>query len=136
MKRMLVAGVLSLATLALTLGAQDWYHDREDRFRGEEWRMHLFEHVRTDLEFVQHNAPWAAPRERRRLERTKEELRDLQGKLANHAFDDRELSDVIDSLRKSVNDDRLSAQDKDVLNDDLNRMREFREHHEHWGEHP
>ncbi len=135
MKMLLTVGILALATLGLNLAAQDWYHDRDTRFQGEGWRMHLFEHVRTDLEYVQHNAHWAADRERRRLERTKQELGDLQAKLEGHRYDEHELSDVIDSIRKSANDTRLTPQDHDVLTNDLTRLEDYRAHHEHWGEH-
>jgi hypothetical protein len=31
-----------------------------------------------------------------------------------------------------VADNRLSSRDRDMLNDDLNRMRDYREHHEDW----
>ncbi len=123
-----------MGCLALTAGAQDWYHDRDQRFQREDWRMHMFEHIRGDIEHVQQTSPWKAEREARRLQRTKEELADLQGKLVNHVFDRGELQDVIDSLVKSSNDQRLSPQDKGILTDDLSRLRDYRDHHEHWGE--
>ncbi len=56
MKRIFTACVI-VAALAFSAAAQDWYHDREERFRGEEWRPHIFMHVRTDLEHV-----WSAVR--------------------------------------------------------------------------
>lgn len=121
-----------MGCLAFTAGAQDWYHDREEHFRAQDWRMHMFETIRGDIEHVQQTSPWKAQREAKRLERTKEELRDLQGKLMRHNFDGGELNDVIDSLQKSANDDRLSRRDKDILADDLNRLRDYREHHDHW----
>jgi hypothetical protein len=133
MKKLMTAGLLMLACLGLNMTAQDWYHDRLARFQGEDWRKNMFQHVKTDLEYVQHNAPAAAPRERKRLERTKQELTDLQGKLESNRFDQGEVNDVIDSLVKSANDTRLSPQDKEVLNDDVKRMRDYREHHDHWG---
>ena len=46
MKRTITAGVIA-AALAFSAAAQDWYHDRDERFRGEEWRAHVFKHVRT-----------------------------------------------------------------------------------------
>ena len=121
-----------LACFTFTALAQDWYHDRDSRFQGEQWRAHVFEHVRTDLDHIG-SAVWAAGKERRRLERTRQELGDLQGKLERGRFDDHELSDVIDSVRKSANDQRLSPRDRDVLSDDLNRLMDYREHHDHWG---
>jgi hypothetical protein len=121
MKRFLTAGVI-VAALALGAAAQDrdWYRDREERFRGEEWRHHLFTHVRTDLEHVWSGR--ASDKERRRLAKTEEELTKMQG----------DLSDVIDSIRKSSNDDRLPERDRAVLADDLVRLKDYQEHHDHW----
>jgi len=121
-----------LAFFACNAVAQDWYHDREMRFQGEQWRGHVFEHVRVDLDHIG-SAVWAAGRERRRLERTKQELGDLQAKLERGGFIDApELNDVIDSMRKSANDQRLAPRDRDVLADDLNRLVEYRDHRERW----
>ena len=131
MKHIFKATVLMLACFGLNAAAQDWYHDRELRFRDEGWRGHLFEHVRVDLDHVG-SAVFAAPREQHRLQRTREELADLQGKLERRFYDERELNDVIDSMVKSANDQRLSPRDRDVLHDDLNRLRDYRAHHDHW----
>jgi hypothetical protein len=132
MKKTISAGLLVLACCALTATAQDWYRDREERFRGEQWRGHIFEHVRSDLDHVG-SAIWASGKERRRLDRTKQELTELHNKLVQGRYDEHELDDVIDSVVKSANDERLAPRDRDVLHDDLNRLRDYREHHEHWG---
>jgi hypothetical protein len=131
MKKTISAGLLVLACCALTATAQDWYRDREERFRGEQWRGHIFEHVRSDLDHVG-SAIWASGKERRRLDRTKQELTELHNKLVQGRYDEHELDDVIDSVVKSANDERLAPRDRDVLHDDLNRLRDYREHHEHW----
>jgi hypothetical protein len=131
MKQIFKAGFIVLTCFGMSAVAQDWYHDRDQRFHGEEWRGHLFAHVRTDLDHIG-SAIWASGKERRRLDRTKEELADLQGRLESGRYDEHELNDVIDSMKKSANDDRLASRDKDVLSDDLNRLRDYREHHEHW----
>ena len=123
-----------LALFGLNAAAQDWYHDRDARFRGEEWRGRLFEHVRMDLEHLP-SEMFAAPREKRRLENTKRELVDLQGKLARNFYDERELNDVIDSMVKTSNDQRMSPQDRTVVADDLNRLRDYRAHHDTWMRH-
>jgi hypothetical protein len=44
----------------------------------------------------------------------------LQGRVDNGM-----LNDVIDSMRKSSNDDRLSTQDREVIADDLIRLKDF-----------
>ena len=127
MKRIFSAGVI-VAALAFSALAQDWYHDREERFRGEEWRAHIFMHVKTDLEHV-----WSAVRasdtERKRLERTKEELTQMQADLDHGRWENGVLNDVIDSIRKSSDDDRLAERDRAVLADDLVRLKEFQDHH-------
>jgi hypothetical protein len=128
MNRFLTTGII-LAALASSAFAQDWYRDREERFRGEQWRPHLFDHVRTDLEHVWSGR--AADRERARLERTKEELRKMQADLDHGRWDNGILNDVIDSIRKSSNDDRLAQRDRDVLADDVNRLKEFQDQHNH-----
>jgi hypothetical protein len=128
MNRFLTVGVI-LASFAVSAAAQDWYREREERYRGEEWRPHIFMHVRNDLEHV-----WsghAADRERRRLERTKEELTQMQADLDQGRWDNGILNDVIDSIRKSSNDDRLPPRDRDVLADDVNRLKEFQDRHNH-----
>lgn len=119
------------ACLAWSVAAQDWYHERDERFRDEHWRAHIFDQVRSDLGHIQ-SAWHAAERERARLDRTRQELGDLQAKLDHGRYDEGELNDVIDSLAKSANDQRLSPRDRDVLQDDTNRLRDYREHHEHW----
>ena len=46
-------------------------------------------------------------------------------------MDNGKLNDVIDSIRKSSNDERLAPRDRDVLADDLIRLKEFQDHHNH-----
>ena len=129
--RQIVSTGLIIAALALSVVAQDWYHEREGRFQGEAWRAHLFDNVRTDLEHV-----WstfrASDRERARIDRTKEELYKMQVDLDQGRFDNGLLNDVIDSLRKSSNDDRLAPRDREVLADDLVRLKDYQRNHNHW----
>jgi hypothetical protein len=128
MNRLLKAGVI-LTLFALGAAAQDWYHQRDERFRGQEWRRHLFLHVRTDLEHVWSGR--AADRERDRLGRTQQELTKMQADLDQGRWDNGLLNDVIDSLRKSANDDRLAPRDRNILADDVRRLKEFQDQHNH-----
>jgi hypothetical protein len=128
MNRYLTVGAI-LASFALSAAAQDWYHEREERFRGEQWRAHLFMHVRSDLEHVWSGR--AADRERERLEKTKEELTKMQADLDQGRWDNGILNDVIDSIRKSSNDDRLAPKDRNILADDVGRLKEFQDSHNH-----
>jgi hypothetical protein len=114
--------------LALCAAAQDWYHDRDERFRGEGWRTRLFTYVRTDLDHTW-SAVHASDQERARLQRTKEELTKIQADFDQKRWDNGILNDVIDSLRKSANDTRLSERDRAVLADDVNRLKQFQDQH-------
>ena len=128
MNRFLTVGAI-LASFALSAAAQDWYHEREERFRGEQWRAHVFMQVRADLEHVWSGR--AADRERERLDRTKEELTKMQADLDQGRWDNGILNDVIDSIRKSSNDDRLPPKDRNVLADDVARLKQFQDIHNH-----
>src|SRR5215469_12536423 len=105
----ILATSLMLAALALGVAAQDWYHERDERYRGEQWRPHIFMHVRTDLEHVWSGR--ASDKERERLQKTEEELTKMQTDLDQGRWDNGLLNDVIDSIRKSSNDDRLASRD-------------------------
>jgi hypothetical protein len=113
--------------VTLSAAAQDWYRDRAERYRGEQWRAHIFEHVRTDLEHVWSGK--ASDRELTRIQKTEEELTKMQADLNQGRWDNGVLNDVIDSIRKSSNDERLAPRDRDVLADDVNRLKEFQDQH-------
>lgn len=116
-----------LAALAISIVAQDWYQQREERFRGEQWRPHLFMNVKTDLDHVWSGQ--AADRERARLQKTEEELTKMQADLDQGRWDNGILNDVIDSVQKSAGDQRLAPRDRDVLADDVRRLKEFQDQH-------
>lgn len=120
--------VLFLASVTSIAFAQDWYHDRGDRPHGDEWRPHIFSHIREDLEHIR-SARYASEKENRRLERTRQELTQMQADLDDGRFDNGLLNDVIDSLRKSANDERLFPRDRDVLRDDANRLHDYQYDH-------
>jgi hypothetical protein len=60
-------------------------------------RGHLFERVKDDVEHVR-SVTWPEGGDDFRLDRTLTQLDELQGKLANHVYDERELEAVIDTL--------------------------------------
>ena len=123
--------VLILALVTSIAFAQDWYHDRDERYRGDQWRPQVFSHIRQDLDHIW-SARNASEKENARLGRTKEELAKMQADLDQSRFDNGLLNDVIDSLKKSANDQRLSPRDRDVLNDDVNRLHDYQRNHNHW----
>jgi hypothetical protein len=128
MKKTIMTGLIAVAFLGLSTAAQDWYHDRDARFTGDRWRAHVFAEIRTDLDHIW-SANRAADKERERLERTKQELVDLQAKLEHGQWDNGHVNDVIDSLRKSSDDQRLSERDRAVLSDDVTRLKGLQDQH-------
>lgn len=119
------------ALLIVSAGAQDWYHDRDARYQGEQWRSQLFVQIRTDLDHIW-SARGASEKENQRLDRTKEELTKMQADLDQGRFDNGILNDVIDSLRKSADDQRLAPRDRAVLSDDVARLHDYQANHNHW----
>ncbi len=105
----------------------DWRRGREDWSRRDDWRDHLFDRVREDIDQIQ-RVTWPGGGDRYGLERTKQALNELQGRTDHGRPDDRQLDDVIRALGRVSNDNRLASRDRDVLKDDLRRLRELREH--------
>lgn len=124
---------LTMLVAAGCLFSQDWRHERDQFFRGN-WHAHVFIQVRGDLDHI-YSAGAAADRERHRIERTKEELTALQAKLDQGVWDNGTVNDVIDSLRKSANDQRLAPEDRQILADDAVRIHAYQEHHNEWMRH-
>jgi len=128
MKKTIMTALIAVMFLGLSTAAQDWYHDRDARDNGDRWRAHVFAEIRTDLDHIW-SANQAADKERKRLDRTKQELTDLQAKLEHGEWYNGRVNDVIDSLRKSADDERLSERDRAVLSDDLNRLKDLQNQH-------
>ena len=106
--------------------------DRDRFFQGDAWRKNLFQRVREDVEHLQRSTfPFTG--DQSRLSTTIVQLNELQGKLSQGRYDEHELGDVMQDLTSVLQNNRLSAGDRNILTDDLNRMRDFREHHDQWG---
>jgi hypothetical protein len=108
----------------------DWHHSRDSFYQGQGWRMRLFDRVREDLDHVQQSA--FSGGDQYRIARTKEQLNELQSKLAHHRYDVQELNEAISGMERVIADNRLSSRDRDMLTDDLSRMRNYRDHHDDW----
>lgn len=130
-KQITKLGLVTMVFTGLSVAGQDWYHDRGSRYHDEGWRAQVFAGVRDDLDHI-YSAGAAKDKERNRLDKTKEELTALQAKLDQGVFDNGTLNDVIDSLRKSANDNRLGPQDREVIADDAARLHDYQRNHNHW----
>jgi hypothetical protein len=129
------AGLL-IFSLTATAMAQDrdsdaYHHDRDAYFQGDNWHMRLFDRVREDVQHVQ-EVTWPGGGDQYRLDKTMDQLNDLQSKLANRVYDETELDRVIDTLGRVASYNRMAPRDRDILNDDISRLREYRDHHADW----
>ena len=112
---------------------EDAYHrDRDDWYREQNWRGRLFQKVREDLDHVQ-SVTFPSGGDQFRFASTRHELDELQSKLAAGRYDEQELDEVIEALQRVVQDNRMSARDRDLLADDLNRLLDFRARHDSYG---
>jgi hypothetical protein len=130
-KQVIRIGFIMGTAAALSIAGQDWYRDRSSRFQGDAWRAQVFAGVRADLDHI-YTVGAASDKEKHRMEKTKEELTALQAKLDQGVFDNGTLNDVIDSLRKSANDNRLGPRDREVISDDAARLHDYQKNHNHW----
>jgi hypothetical protein len=127
---LLLCGIINVQAAPQYRDEDPWHRSREAFYEEQSWKMHLFDRVREDLDHVQTLAFSGGDEDR--IVRTKQVLGDLQSRLADGRYDRPELDDAIAALTRVVADNRLSSRDRDMLNDDLNRMRDYREHHEDW----
>jgi hypothetical protein len=111
---------------------ESFHRNREDAFRRDDWRMHLFDRIREDLEYVR-KINFRFGSDQHRIARATEELDQLQRLQARGRYDPREVDDVVSALRRVLDDNQLSSRDREVLRDDLKRLQDFRQHFREYG---
>jgi hypothetical protein len=125
MKNRIIPGALLVAfSLVGSSFAQDWYHQREQAFAGDNWRPQLFSQVRSDLDHI-YSAQAAGGHENHRIEQTKERLAKLQDDMDHGRDDNNLLNDVVNEMENTAKDNRLAPRDREVVADDVNRLHEF-----------
>lgn len=133
MKHVLIkATVLTdLALLGTGVYAQNRDDDRYYQQNRDEswWRGHLFQRVRDDLDHIQQVTPKISADEYW-LVVVKKDLNDLQGKLDSKRYDEPAMDRTIAAVERVSNDNNLSPRDRAMLQDDVRRLRDFREHHD------
>ena len=98
----------------------------------ENRRAMFFQNIREDLDRATSNAPRFGGA-RYRLVRTRQQLDDLQSKLARGFYDARQLTEVMGSLQRIVDSNQLASRDRNILAEDLQRLDDFRVRHESYG---
>ena len=124
----------SVVAVLAVFGASVYAQNHDDPYyqtnRDEAWwRGHLFQRVREDLDHVQQKTPKISTDEYR-LVVVKKDLNDLQSRYESHRYDEPALDRTIAAVEKVANDNGLSPRDRSMLQDDVRRLRDFREHHD------
>src|SRR5258708_25904971 len=68
--------------------------------------------------------------DRDRLNKSEKQLRDFAKKWEDGKFDKGELDDAISSIQHVLDNNKLRAEDRDALSDDVNQLRRMREAHD------
>jgi len=83
--------------------------------------------VRADLDRAAAGMGYLSRGELGRFNHARDEIREFQEKWNRGRFDRGELNDVISSLQRVVDSNRLRYEDRDILYNDLARLREIRD---------
>ncbi len=126
MRRFLTCSVIVAGFVFNAMG-QDWYQQRQ--LSEDQWRLHLFSQVKQDLEHVWTGV--AKDKELERLAKTENQLAKMQTDLDQTRWDNGLVNDVIDSISKSADDKRLQPRDRGVLAEDVRRLKQFQDLHNH-----
>ncbi len=87
----------------------------------------MMQKVYRDLERAAADSYFANNRtDRFRLERAKQQINEFQTKWSNGRYDSRELNDVVVALQSVVDRNTNNWRDREVLREDLDRLRRFR----------
>jgi hypothetical protein len=107
------------------------YYDRPygDRDRAREDRA-LFDHTRMDLDRAS-NYPYASRADRKRFDEARRDLFDFESRFDQGRYERRELDHAIDRIERVVRENSLDPRDRGALEDDLRRMRDYREFRNH-----
>ncbi|MDQ6758939.1 MAG: hypothetical protein M3Z32_03605 [Acidobacteriota bacterium] len=95
---------------------------RYDYGRGRE----PLDRVRADLDRAARDMRYLSGGDFRRFDHARQEIREFQEKWERGRFDRHELDDVIGSLQSVVRSNRIRPRHRDLLMDDLARLRDFR----------
>ena len=136
----------SLLLTALTAQAQiygpgrygdDDRYDRDDRgYRrdGQYYRRGApsFDRIHADLRYAESHS-YRDRGERKRIDKAREELREFQRAWNSGRFDRHELDDTIGAIQKVIDHGEMRYRDREILQADVESLREFREMYRDYG---
>ena len=90
-------------------------------------RREPLDEVRADLDRAARDMNYLSGAEMKRFNKVRQEIGEFQRKWERGRFDRRELTDVINSLQRVVERNRLHPRDRDLLLNDVARLHSFRD---------
>lgn len=122
--------VTSLSFLLLFTGRPAAAQPRDPRY--VEFGRETLAHVQHDLVRAERDLRYLSVEESRHFNVARDRVREFDRKWERGRFDREDLNEAIGSLARLVERDHLRPRDRDLLADDLHRLREMREHYERW----
>lgn len=124
--RIFMTVALLLGSMGPTFAQEDRHRDdrhREDRYREE----NLCQTVAAD---IQHTEGYTRlkGRERERIENALRHLSEFDSAFQRGKFDKDKLDKAIDDVKNLADNNAMSPEDRRLLHEDLDRLREFRAH--------
>ena len=114
------------AALLMVWGVNATAQRRGDDYYYRNWGHGPLERVRGDLNRAERNLSYLSDDEMRRFRHIREAINDFQRDWQRGHYDGRALDETIGGLHALVDRSRLHERDRDILADDLQRLRELR----------
>lgn len=112
-----------------TAPAFSQYYDHFSTDRVREDRA-LFDRIRMDLDRAS-NYPYASPADRKRFDEARRDLFDFESRFDQGRYEKHELDRAIDRIQRVVRENSLDPRDRGALEEDLRRIRDYREFRNH-----
>jgi hypothetical protein len=126
----LIAGFAAAPAFSQSYGrGQSYDRPYGDRDRAREDRA-LFDRTRMDLDRAS-NYPYASKADQKRFDEARRDLFDFASRFNQGRYERHELDHAIDRIDHVVRENSLDPRDLGALEDDLRRMRDYRQYRSH-----
>jgi hypothetical protein len=121
----------SAALLLISPGVNGQYRDRDDRYRT--YGLEPLDRVRADLNRAERDLNYLSQDELRRFRVVRDRIFEFQRNWERGRFDREALNETIHGLDNIIDRYRLRPRDRDLLADDVSRLRDMRERYDRGG---
>jgi hypothetical protein len=119
------------ALLVIVPGVNAQYGDRDDRYRT--YGREPLDRVRADLNRAERDLNYLSQDEMRRFRIVRDRIFEFQRNWERGRFDREALNETIRGLDSIIDRYRLRPRDRDLLADDVSRLRDMRERYDRGG---